>query len=121
MKDCLFCKIKNGEIPSKKIYEDELCMVIMDINPVKNGHMLVIPKKHYADFTMLDETILLHINKIANMMVERIYERLNTNGVKLVVNYGIYQEIKHYHLHIIPSNKPNEKIVDVNETFKKLI
>ena len=63
--DCIFCKIIDGEIPSKKVYEDELVIVIMDVNPDSNGHMLVIPKKHYVDFKELDTSILIHINDIA--------------------------------------------------------
>lgn len=120
VKDCLFCKISNGDIPSKNIYEDDKVFVIMDINPVKNGHLLVIPKSHYTDFTELDSDILLHINSVANDMTKLIYERLNANGVKLVVNYGVYQEVKHYHLHIIPSYEIKQDIVDIDEIYKKI-
>ena len=52
MNDCLFCKIMNGEIPSKKIYEDDKVYAFLDINPNSNGHVLLIPKKHYV--TVLD-------------------------------------------------------------------
>ena len=45
----IFCKIVNGEIPSNCIYEDDIVKVIMDVNPVSDGHCLVIPKKHYQD------------------------------------------------------------------------
>ena len=48
MNDCLFCKIMNGEIPSKKIYEDDKVYAFLDINPNSNGHVLLIPKKHYV-------------------------------------------------------------------------
>jgi len=120
MKECLFCKIIDGIIPSKKIYEDELVIVIMDVNPNENGHLLVIPKKHYTDFTELDNNILNHINTIANNMVKLIYDKLNANGVKLVVNYGSYQDIKHYHLHLIPAYEKKQKIVDLDITYNKL-
>ena len=48
--DCLFCKIANGEIPSKKVYEDDLVSVFLDINPHTNGECLIVPKEHYLDY-----------------------------------------------------------------------
>ena len=55
MKDnCIFCKIINGELPSKTVYEDKLIKVIMNINPVSNGHLLVLPKKHYENLFDID-------------------------------------------------------------------
>lgn len=120
MNDCIFCKIINGEVPTRKVYEDELVIVIMDLDPSSNGHMLVIPKKHYVDFTELDEDILLHINKVAKEMTKLIYSKLNADGVRLVNNYGIYQVVKHYHLHVIPAYKEKQEIVSIDEVFEKL-
>ena len=51
--DCLFCKIINGEIPSYKIYEDDLVYAFLDVNPKENGHTLIVPKKHYTDYLSL--------------------------------------------------------------------
>ena len=64
MEDCLFCKIIKGEIPSKTIYEDEIIKVMMDINPISDGHILVIPKNHNTDLLDLDDDTLLHIKRI---------------------------------------------------------
>ena len=50
MENCIFCKILNGEIPSKRLYEDDKVIVIMDVNPKVDGHSLVIPKDHVSDF-----------------------------------------------------------------------
>ena len=120
MKDCIFCKILNGEIPTRKVFEDDKIIVIMDVNPSSNGHMLVIPKKHYIDFTELDDEILLHINKVAKDMTNLIYDRLNADGVRLVNNYGIYQVVKHYHLHIIPTYKEKQELVNIDTIYDKL-
>lgn len=120
MKECIFCKILNRDIPSKKVYEDDLVFVIMDIDPSTNGHMLVIPKKHYVDFTLLDDEILLHINKVAKEMTKLIYERLNADGVRIVNNYGLYQVVKHYHLHIIPAYKNKQELINIEEIYNKL-
>ena len=60
MTDCLFCKIIQGEIPSRTIYEDDLIKVIMNINPNTNGHLLIIPKEHYTNILDIDEKIITH-------------------------------------------------------------
>ena len=121
MKDCIFCKIINGEIPTRKVYEDKLVIVIMDNDPDQNGHMLIIPKKHYVDFTELDDNILLHINKVTNKMKDLIYDKLNADGIRIVNNYGLYQVVKHYHLHIIPAYKDKQDLIDIDEVYSKLM
>ena len=120
MKDCVFCKIINGEIPTRKLYEDDLIIVIMDTEPSQNGHMLVIPKKHYVDFTELDNDILMHINNIVKKMKDLIYDKLNADGLRIVNNYGIYQVVKHYHLHIIPAYKNKQELVNIDDIYNKL-
>lgn len=121
MKECIFCKIINGDIPTRKVYEDELVIVIMDTDPSQNGHMLVIPKKHYVDFTELDDEILMYINSITKKMTKLVYEKLNADGVRLVNNYGLYQVVKHYHLHIIPAYKSAQELVSIDEVYNKLM
>ena len=120
MKDCLFCKINNGDIPSKKLYENDYVFVIMDLHPVSNGHLLIIPKKHFTDFTELDNETLSHINETSKLMKDLIYKKLNAVGLKICVNYGIAQEIKHYHMHLIPVYKNKETIKDLEETYNML-
>jgi histidine triad (HIT) family protein len=121
MEDCIFCKIIKGDIPSKTVFEDDIVKVIMDINPNADGHMLIIPKKHTEDFTTLDDDTLLHINKIAKKMKELVYEKLdNIEGVVLVNNFGKFQIVKHYHLHILP-NGLNTNSKEVDEIYNKLM
>ena len=102
MKDCIFCKLANGEIPTKVVYEDDVVTVFMDANPNTDGHMLIVPKKHFEDFTVIDDETLIHIHSVAKKMKNLIYEKLGTCGLKLVNNYGSEQLVKHYHLHLIP-------------------
>lgn len=116
--DCLFCKIIKGEIPAYKIYEDEKVIAFLDIHPKKNGHTLIIPKKHFEDFTKLDSETLLHINKVSKNIVALLKEKLNATGFCINTNYLDMQEIKHFHLHIVPNTKGDLK--EVEEIYNKL-
>lgn len=118
--NCIFCKIINGAIPSKIIYEDDIVKVIMDANPTSNGHILIIPIKHFNDFISIDDNTLNHIHKIAKLMKKYLYESLNPDGLALINNYGINQLIKHYHLHLIPVYKEKQTIQNINEVYQKI-
>ena len=100
--DCLFCKIINGEIPSLKIYEDDIVLSFLDINPDSDGHALIIPKKHFTDLDDIDLDTLNHINKTAKEIKKKLEKKLGCNGISLLQNNGSVQEIKHYHLHLKP-------------------
>ena len=100
--DCIFCKIVNGEIPSYVVYEDDIVKCILDINPISNGHTLIIPKKHYTDINDIDLETLNHINKVSKEIYIKLKEKLNINGLTLIQNNGFGQEVKHYHMHLIP-------------------
>lgn len=119
MENCLFCKIINNEIPSYTLYEDDLVKVFLDINPKSNGHSLIIPKKHYLDLDDIDQETLNHILCISKKIKMLIQERLNPDGITLIQNNGSAQEIKHYHLHIIPVYD-NDKLINVNDIYEKL-
>lgn len=120
MSDCLFCKIINKEIKSKTVYEDDDIKVFMDANPDANGHMLVVPKKHINDFTELDDETAVSINNVVKKMEKIITSKLKPDGIRLINNYGCYQMIKHYHLHIIPCYEPMQPLVDIDIIFDKL-
>ncbi|MBQ1551834.1 MAG: HIT domain-containing protein [Bacilli bacterium] len=129
MEDCLFCKIIKGEIPSKTIHEDEIVKVMMDINPISDGHILVIPKNHNTDLLDLDDDTLLHIKRITTeILIPKLKEKLNCDGITICQNNGLGQEIKHFHVHLIPryendnikmTNKEN--IEDIEEIYNKLM
>ena len=120
MDNCIFCKIAKGEIPSNKLYEDDKVIVILDLNPVVDGHALVIPKKHVDDFTKMDDELLLHINKVAKEIGTKLVSVLETHALQLVVNYLDAQEIKHYHLHIIPNNRIAKATRSSKETYEMI-
>jgi len=118
--NCIFCKIIEGTIPSYKLYEDDKIIIFMDINPNTNGHMLVIPKKHIIDFTEMDNATIQSIHDGAKIMHKLIMDKLNPDGIRLVVNYGELQEVKHYHLHLIPYYKNKQEKRSVEEIYNIL-
>lgn len=101
--DCIFCKIIKSEIPSKVLYEDELVKVIMDVNPTVDGHALIIPKKHYTDYLELDRDITTHIWVVAKKMGPSIMDKLKAKSLTLLVNFGDDQQVKHFHMHLLPN------------------
>ena len=108
--DCIFCKIANGQIPSLKIYEDDIVLAFLDINPDSDGHTLIIPKKHFQDLDDIDLETLNHINKISKEIKQLLENKLNCEGISLLQNNGFVQEVKHYHLHLKPYYKNNISI-----------
>jgi histidine triad (HIT) family protein len=120
--DCIFCKIINGEIPSKKIYEDDKVIVFMDTNPNVDGHCLLVPKKHYTDYTELDDDIILHMNKVKKNIAEMLMKKLNVNAITFSMNYGDSQVVKHVHMHLLPNFiikiKPEKSIDEIYDIIK---
>ena len=105
MNDCLFCKIIKGDIPCFQVYEDEVVVAFLDINPESNGHTLIIPKKHYKDLLDIDSNTLSHIIEVAKNLMKLLEEKLGCSGFTLIQNNGEVQEINHFHLHIIIKKK----------------
>ena len=126
MNDCIFCKLANGEIPTKMVYQDDLVAVFMDANPNTNGHMLVVPRKHVVDFTEIDDETLVHIHKLIKEKLQpMVYKKLGACGLKIVNNYGSEQQVKHYHVHVIPFYEDTKVVIphaegNIDEVFEKL-
>lgn len=117
--DCLFCKIIKGEIPSLSIYEDDIVKVVFDINPKSTGHCLVITKKHYQDAFDIDrETITYIYSNIVPKIYFLLKEKLNIEGLSIAQNNGLSQDIKHYHVHLIP-NYSKKDIKKADEIISK--
>jgi|AntRauTorcE11897_2_1112592.scaffolds.fasta_scaffold00001_227 histidine triad (HIT) family protein len=107
MKDCIFCKIINGEVEAKKLYEDKNMIIIEDINKKSKYHYLLIPKKHYSlieDANFMDRIALgASLTKIPKLKEELKLQ----NGYRLIINQGedAGQEVKHLHIHILAGQK----------------
>lgn len=117
--DCLFCKIVNGEVESKKLYEDDLVIAILDLYPNGEGHTLVIPKKHYTDYKEIDDELFVHIKNVGQMLADKLESKLNKNSTTFLFNYLDAQAIKHFHYHVIPGF--NQKINKTQEMVYKLM
>lgn len=101
---CIFCKIANGEIPSATLYEDDDFRVILDISPAAKGHMLVLPKEHYADIMAMPEELTAKAFILAKKMAAKLEQVLGCDGVNLIQNNheAAGQTVFHFHIHIIP-------------------
>ncbi|MBQ7067414.1 MAG: HIT family protein [Lachnospiraceae bacterium] len=111
--NCIFCKIANGEIPSKTIYEDEEFRVILDLAPAAKGHALILPKNHYSNLFQLPEEKAKNAIVLAKKLGARMVEKLNADGFNLMQNNGeaAGQTVFHFHMHLIPRYKDdNQKI-----------
>ena len=104
MEDCIFCKIIKGEIPSFKVYEDELVYAFEDINPIAEGHTLIIPKKHAVNLYEIDGESLTAVHLASKKVIDAITKALNPTGVAAMQLNGesVGQSVFHYHLHLIP-------------------
>lgn len=107
MSECIFCKIISGEIPSKKVYEDEYTCVIMDIANDVDGHMLAIPKKHIGSILDCDDNNLTCLMKTVKLISKHCVENCGFDGVNLLNASGesAGQSVPHFHIHIIPRIK----------------
>ena len=118
--DCISCKIINKEIPCYKIYEDDIVLAFLDVNPTSNGHTLIVPKEHTLDITTISNDTLMHIFECSKKISKLLEEKLGIKGFTLAQNNGISQEVKHFHLHIIPKYNENQALEEVSEIYKKI-
>lgn len=106
MKDCLFCKMVAGIIPTKKVFEDDDCMVIHDIHPQAKKHMLVIPKKHFASLVELSDAEGASNENLAGRFLMTAVRAAKQEGLvdfRSVINTGptAGQSVFHLHLHVL--------------------
>ena len=127
MSDCLFCKIIDGSIPSYTVYEDDKVKVFLDINPNNDGHLLVIPKEHKANlYEMDDDTLIFMLNIIREKLKPILSDKLNIDGLTISQNNDYGQEVKHFHIHVIPRYR-NDKFPlasncsKVEDVYHKLV
>lgn len=130
--ECIFCKIANGEIPSKTIYEDDDFRVILDIGPATRGHALILPKEHYKDLFEMPEEMAAKAVILAKKIAVKLKDSLHCDGLNLVQNNGSCagQTVLHFHLHLIPRYKDDNQHIlwtptsptdeELNQTMKEI-
>ena len=103
MSDCLFCKIAAGEIPSKKVYEDDLCYAFYDIVPMAPMHFLVVPKQHFASAAEVTEENAAVVGHIYMVIAKLAKEMGFADGYRVVTNVGELagQTVHHIHFHVL--------------------
>lgn len=105
-KDCIFCKIIKGEIPSHKVYEDKSFLVFLDIRPVNPGHLLIVPKKHIIWMQEANNKTIKEIFCLAKKMMLLLKKKLKCDFVSVSV---VGNEVPHFHVHLIPRYNKKDK------------
>lgn len=102
--NCIFCKIVKKEIPSKIIFEDDLCLAILDINPATKGHLLLMPKEHYMLMPMVPDEVLGHLTVISKYLADLLKKSFSCNDVTIFIANGAAagQQANHFMMHVIP-------------------
>lgn len=101
---CVFCHIIAGKVQSKKIYEDDKCIAVLDINPANPGHMLVLPKEHYSIMPQIPEDEVGYYFKVAKALSQASLKALQSHGTTIFVANGVAagQKAQHFMIHVIP-------------------
>jgi histidine triad (HIT) family protein len=103
-KQCVFCRIAEGAVQARKIYEDDSFLAVLDINPATPGHILVLPKEHYSILPQFPEEQIAHLGMLAKHLAQAALPALKAHGISIVAANGLAagQRASHFLLHIIP-------------------
>ena len=105
MNECIFCKISQGEIPTNKVYEDEMTFAFLDKHPINPGHILVIPKKHQPDFYKLDDSSYQALMETVKKLSALVQEKIQPQKTGLIIAGW---DVPHAHVHIVPMHDYND-------------
>lgn len=108
--ECIFCSIIAGKIPSKKIYEDKVCIAFLDINPAAKGHILLLPKEHVSIMPQVDEVLGGHLLQVARELSRSLLKNLHASGSSIFIANGLAagQRAQHFMIHIIPRREGDQ-------------
>ena len=107
VQDCIFCRIIAGQVPCIKVYENDHVLAFLDIGPISEGHVLLIPKQHICSVDQADYEIMVEIAKVLPMLAGSIKSAMCADGYNVLCNNGASagQVVSHLHIHIIPRNE----------------
>ena len=108
MSDCIFCRIVRGEIPAKKVYEDDEILAFNDIAPARPVHILVIPKRHVDSLAHVGDADAPVLGKMLALANQLATEQGSPDGFRVIINTGRigHQEVPHLHIHIVGGPEP---------------
>ena len=119
--DCIFCKIRDGEIPSYKVYEDEHVMAFLDITQGTEGHTLVIPKKHARNIFDVDEETITNVFRVVPKLANALKEAFHPIGLNIVNNNDQpLQSVFHFHVHLIPRYENDGMVLSTINNYGKV-
>lgn len=99
---CLGCELANRKIDTHTVFENEFVTCILDIAPLNEGHILILPKRHYHDVDDLDEVTASEIMKTSKMLAKLLKVKYKPDGITIIQNNGVYNDLTHYHMHVFP-------------------
>ena len=102
---CIFCDIIAGKSSAEIVYQDDLTICFMDLYPINHGHILLVPKTHYTDLYDLPDAVAEHLIKISKKLSAKLKNVYKPDGVTVFQSNGYFNEIGHYHMHILPRYK----------------
>ena len=118
---CIFCQIIAGKVPAKKVYEDEKCIGVLDINPAAKGHVLIMPKEHYVIMPQIPDKEIGHLFLVSKYLSQAMLKVMKVPGTMVYVANGLAagQKAQHFMVHLIP-RKDGDGIIDSTEKLLDL-
>ena len=118
---CIFCEIIKGNIPSKKVYEDDKVLAILDISQITKGHTLVLPKKHFDNFLDIDEEYSNAVFTAARKVTKMINNAYKPLGFNIINNCGetAGQSVMHFHVHVVPRYNKEDLVMQHADNSNK--
>ena len=101
--ECLFCS--RDRLNPITVFEDEIVVAFMDIDPINEGHILIMPQRHYLDVDEIPDEVLMHLTLISKRIVAALKKTYNPDGYSIMQNGGVFNDVGHYHMHIFPRYK----------------
>ena len=101
MENCIFCKVAKGEIPHNRVFEDENFVAFLDINPVSDGHTLIIPKKHIVWMQEADDETISGIFKLTKKLMQALKTAMKCDYISISI---VGKDVPHFHIHLIPKH-----------------
>jgi len=118
---CIFCQIIAGKVPAKKVYEDEKCIGVLDINPAAKGHVLIMPKEHYVIMPQIPDKEIGHLFLVSKYLSQAMLKVMKVPGTMVYVANGLAagQKAQHFMVHLIP-RKEGDGVIDSTEKLLDL-